>query len=266
MGDPRAIEFVPLTAVQRFTALQSGEIDVLIRNTTWTFTRDTDLGVDYTVITFYDGQGFIAPFSKNIREFSDFAGKIICVTNGTTTQLNLDQALEGRNIIPADILAFAETQDAIGTYQAGRCDVYTSDKSQLMFIRGTLDNPDAHFILPETISKEPLGPLVSDRDPRWKDLVTWVVNCTIAAEEFGISSIDLNPTFQTNETDRILGIDSDLGSALGLDSSWCARVIEEIGNYEEIYNAHLEPRGVWRRDTENRLWIDGGLLYSPPFR
>ena len=266
LGDPNAIDYIAIRSQERFTALQNREIDVLIRNTTWTFGRDIDLGADYTVITFYDGQGFIAPFSENIREFSDFNGKIICVQNGTTTQHNLNQELENRNVAPADILAISFTADAIETYQAGGCDVFTSDVSHLMLIRDSLDNPDAHFILPELISKEPLGPLVSDEDTRWKDLVTWVVNCTIAAEEFGISSIDLNPTIRKDETDRILGIDSDLGSLLGLDSSWCARVIEEIGNYGEIYNEHLDARGIWRRDTLNELWLNGGLLYSPPFR
>jgi general L-amino acid transport system substrate-binding protein len=264
LGDPNKVEFVPLTAAERFTALQTGEIDVLIRNTTWTLTRDTKVGADFAPTTFYDGQGFMVRKSLGIKSLKDLAGASICVTSGTTTELNLADTMRSLGI-PFKPVVFDETDTVYNSYEKGRCDAVTSDKSQLASRRTVFKNPDDHVILDATISKEPLGPLTVHGDNRWNDVVSWVVYATFFAEEHGITMKNVN-SFKTDnpEIKRFLGTTGDMGEKLGLSSDWARRVIEATGNYAEIFERNLSPIGLPR--GINRLWTEGGLLYAIPFR
>ena len=265
-NDPTAVLFFPLTAPMRFKAITDKDIDVLIRNTTWTFLRDTSLGADFTTTTFYDGQGFLAHADLGIDTFDDLFDRTICVIRNTISKINLENELNIRGIAADAILEHTTVVEAITAYEAGICDVYTSDISQLMILRTTLNDPIASIILTETISKEPLGPFVSEDDPLWSDFVSWVVFCTIAADEFGISSQNPSPIISTFETERILGNDGNLGSsAFGINDAWCLNVIEKVGNYGEVYNANFSGLRA-RANTLNELWTRGGLLYAPPFR
>ncbi|MFQ6033327.1 MAG: amino acid ABC transporter substrate-binding protein [Candidatus Bipolaricaulia bacterium] len=267
-ADPTKVEFVPLTAKERFTALQTGEIDVLIRNTTWTFVRDTEVGTNFAPTTFYDGQGFLVRKDSGITSIDDLDGATICVLSGTTTELNLADEFRKRGLSFTPVV-FDETNAVYEAYEAGRCDAATSDKSQLAARRLALSNPDDHVILPETISKEPLGPVVRHGDDQWFDLVKWTVNCTIQAEEFGIDSTNVESFFGSGDPKiaRLLGDEGDLGQrAFGLDNRWCANVIKLVGNYGELYEKNLTPLGLKREGSPNALWTNGGLLYSPPFR
>ncbi len=266
-NDPNAVEFRPLTAAARFTALATGEIDVLIRNTTWTFLRDVDLKNNFAPTTFYDGQGFMVRKDSGITSALQLDGATICVLQGTTTEQNLIDwaAQNGLDITP---LVFAETAARDQAYDEGRCDAITSDKSQLAAIRTKLANPDEHVILPETISKEPLGPVVRHGDDQWFDVVKWTVFCTIEAEELGVNSQNVDAMLQSDDprVRRLLGVEGDFGEKLGLSNDWCANVIRTLGNYGEIYDRNITPIGLTREGTLNALWTEGGLLYSPPFR
>jgi len=261
-------EVVPLTAGERFTALQTAQVDVLIRNTTWTLTRDTELGTNFAPTTFYDGQGFLVRKSDNINSILDLAGATVCVTSGTTTEGNLADAFR-LNGLTLYTQVFAETEAAFGAYDAGACDCYTSDKSQLASLRTTANVPADHIILPDTISKEPLGPLTRHGDDEWFDIVKWVVFATFAAEEFGITQANVvgftsdNPAIK-----RFLGQEAGMGANLGLAEDWAVNVILAVGNYGEIYERHLGPTGldIPRAGSLNALWTLGGLIYAPAWR
>lgn len=268
-NDPTAVEFVTLTAKERFEALRSGEIDVLIRNTTWTLDRDTaGENTNFAPTTFYDGQGFMVRKDSGIRSIDDLDGATICVLTGTTTELNLADEFRKRGLSFTPVV-FEDNDLLYDAYDAGRCDAVTSDKSQLAARRTVLSNPEDHIILPETISKEPLGPVVRHGDDLWFDLVKWTVNCTIEAEELGISSENVEENFGSEDPKiaRLLGDEKSFGSrAFGIDDRWCANIIAKIGNYGEIYDRHLTPLGLTREGSLNDLWTRGGILYSPPFR
>lgn len=270
LGDPMAVEFVPTTGQTRFTALAAGEIDMLARNTTWTFSRDTDLKFDFVGVNYYDGQGFIVPKALGVSSAKELDGATVCIQTGTTTELNLADFFRVNNISyePVPIETNAEGQQQ---YLAGACDAYTTDASGLAATRATFENPADHIILPEIISKEPLGPLVRHGDNEWGDIVRWTLNALIAAEEYGVTSANVEelasaPT-DNPEINRLLGTEGELGAMMGLDNDWAKRAIAAVGNYGEIFEKNIgetTPIGLAR--GLNAQWIDGGLLYSPPFR
>ncbi len=268
-GDAEKHEIRPLSSQERFTALQSGEIDVLIRNTTWTLSRDTDLGANFTATTFYDGQGFIVRKADGITTLEDLEGGTVCVQTGTTTEANLADVMAARGINYEPVV-YEDVETGWTTYEEGRCDAYTTDKSGLVSRRTLLANPDDHIILDETISKEPLGPVVRHGDDQWFDIVQWTVFATFFAEEHGITSENVDQVMAETINPReksFFGTEGELGSFLGLDSDWAYNIIAQVGNYEEIYNRNLGPdtltyipRGM------NSLYTDGGLLYAPAWR
>ena len=264
LGDPNKVEFRPLKAPDRFPALQTGEIDVLIRNTTWTLTRDTDLGADFCPPTFYDGQGFMLRKDLEITSLKELAGATIGVTAGSTTELNLADTTRALGI-EVEPIVFSETETLYQSYDQGRCDAVTSDKSQLVSRRQSLKNPDDHVILDITVSKEPLGPVTVHGDNKWNDVVSWVVYATFFAEEHGITQANVN-TFETEnpEIKRFLGESGDIGAKLGLPKDWARQVIAAVGNYGEIFERNLVPLGLPR--GVNKPWTQGGLLYAIPFR
>ena len=264
LGDGEAVEFVPLSAAQRQPAIQTGEVDVLIRNTTWTLSRDTEWTANFAPTTFYDGQGFMVRADLGVVELEDLAGASICVTRGTTTELNLADTMRARGI-PFTAVVFDEVDTVYSAYEQGRCDAVTSDKSQLASRRAVMANPEDHVILEATISKEPLGPLTRHGDDQWYDIVSWVVNATFFAEEYGITQANVAGFESDNpEVRRFLGQEGGLGAMLGLDDAWAVRVIQAVGNYAEIYERNLGPLGIPR--GLNRQWTDGGLLFAYPFR
>jgi general L-amino acid transport system substrate-binding protein len=269
-GDPTKVEYRPTTTGERFTVLQTSEVDVLMRNTTWSTVRDTELGLNFTVVTFYDGQGIMVPADSGFTTLEDLEGGTICVQKGTTTELNLADvmATAGVNYTPA---VFEDVNATYGAYAEGRCDAATSDKSQLSSVaKGLLPDPENHVIMDLTLSKEPLGPVVRHGDDQWFDIVKWTIFATLAAEEYGISSAnvdEIRSTATNPEIKRLLGLEADLGLKLGLTNDWSYNVIKQVGNYAEIYERSLGegtptyiPRGL------NSSYKDGGLLYSPPFR
>lgn len=269
-GDPTKVEFRPTTTQERFTVLQTGEVDVLMRNTTWTEVRDTELGLNFTATTFYDGQGIMVPADSGITTLADLEGGTICVQKGTTTELNLADAMAtaGVNYTPA---VFDDVNATYGAYGEGRCDAVTSDKSQLVSVaKGLLPDPDNHVLLDLTLSKEPLGPVVRHGDDQWFDIVRWTIFATFAGEEYGISTAnaeEMHNTTENPEFRRLLGLEGDLGLKLGLTNDWAFNILNSVGNYAEIYERNLGegtptfiPRGL------NSSYTDGGLLYSPPFR
>ena len=267
LGDPNAVEYRPLTADQRATAIQGGEVDVIFRNTTNTISRDATWG-DFGPTIFYDGQGMMVRADLGATTLEDLAGATICVTSGTTTELNLTDQMTFLGVEFTPVVS-AEIDTVYGQYEEGRCDAVTSDRSQLVGRKSTFANPDDHVILDVVMSKEPLAPVVATGDNQWGDIVQWVVNATIEAEELGVSSANLaemqggtNPNIQ-----RLLGETGELGALLGLSNDFAAKVIAAVGNYGEIYDRAFGPdtslaleRGL------NELWTNGGLMYSPPFR
>ncbi|HKL68854.1 amino acid ABC transporter substrate-binding protein [Salibaculum sp.] len=269
LDDPMAIEFVPTTGQTRFTALASGEIDMLARNTTWTFTRDVDLKFEFTGINYYDGQGFMVPRDLGVSSAKDLAGATVCIQTGTTTELNLADFFRTNNMEyePLPIETNAEAQQQ---YLAGACDVYTTDSSGLAATRASFENPSDHVILPEIISKEPLGPLVRHGDNEWGDVVRWTLNALIAAEELGVTSANADELAEGTdnpEINRMLGTEGELGAMLGLDADFALRAIKAGGNYGELFETHIgenTPVGLAR--GLNAQWTEGGLMYAPPFR
>jgi general L-amino acid transport system substrate-binding protein len=263
------VEFIALTAGERFAALQTRQIDVLVRNTTWTLTRDSqDVAADFGPTTFYDGQGFIVRAADGISSLLDMDGATVCVTSGTTTEGNLADVFR-QNGLELNTQVFSETEASFGAYEAGACDCYTSDKSQLASLRASAGNPQDHVILPDTISKEPLGPLTRHGDNAWSDIARWVVYATFFAEEHGITQANVR-TFESEnpEVRRFLGLEAGLGAKLGLAEDWAVDVIAAVGNYGEIYDRHLGPNGLGipRPGSLNALWIDSGLIYAPAWR
>ena len=269
LSDPNAVEFVPTTGKTRFTALASGEIDMLARNTTWTFSRDVDLKFEFVGVNYYDGQGFMIPADLGVSSARDLDGATVCIQTGTTTELNLADFFRSNGISyePVPIETGAE---AVQQYNAGACDVYTTDASALAAQRANFEDPSAHVILPEIISKEPLGPLVRHGDNEWGDIVRWTLNALITAEELGVTSANIDELAAGSdnpEINRLLGTEGDLGGMLGLDADWAERAIGVAGNYGEIFEKNIgaaTPIGLAR--GLNAQYYDGGLIYSPPFR
>jgi general L-amino acid transport system substrate-binding protein len=267
-GDASAFEIRPTTANERFPVLQSGEIDVLIRNTTWTLSRDTQLGADFQPTTFYDGQGMMVRRADNINSLEDLEGGTICVQSGTTTEKNLSDVFRARGINFQPVV-FDDADRTREAYDAGQCDGFTTDKSGLVSQQILLADPEAHMILEETMSKEPLGPMTRHGDNNWGDIVMWAVNCTIEAEERGITSANVDSFLGSDDPviQNLLGETGDLGAGMGLSNDWCYQVIKQVGNYAEIYDRNLGPNTPFNLPRGlNSLWTDGGLLYSPPFR
>ncbi len=265
-NDPSKVRYVPTTAQNRFTALQSGEVDMLARNTTWTLSRDTSLGFDFTGINFYDGQGFMVKASAGVRTARDLNGATICVQPGTTTEQNLTDWARA-NRIQFTPVVIEQLNDVVGAYVSGRCDAYTTDVSGLASTRSAQPRPQEHLILPDVISKEPLGPAVRHGDQRFADLVRWIHFGLIGAEELGITAANVAQAAtgdQRPEVQRMLGRTGDLGRMLTVDNAWLVNVIRHVGNYQEIFDRNLAPIGLQR--GPNALWTNGGLQYSPPFR
>jgi general L-amino acid transport system substrate-binding protein len=270
LGDPQAVEFVPLTSQTRFTALAAGEVDVLVRNSTWTYSRDTDLKLDFVGTNYYDGQGFMVGKDLGVTSAKDLDGATVCIQTGTTTELNLADFFRVNNITyePVPVATNAEGQQQ---YLAGACDVYTTDISGLAATRATFEAPGDHIILPEVVSKEPLGPVVRHGDNDWADIVRWTLNAMIAAEEYGVTSANVMelaaaPTANP-EINRLLGTEGELGAMMGLDNDWAVRVISAVGNYGEVFERNIgEATPVGLARGLNAQWTEGGLLYAPPFR
>jgi len=268
LGDAKAVKFTPTTGKTRFPALQSGEVDVLARNTTWTFSRDTDLGFEFVGVNYYDGQGFMVKANLGVKSALELDGASVCIQTGTTTELNLADYFRANNMTFTPIV-IEDNAEARQNYESGACDVYTTDRSGLAATRVVLSNPDEHVVLPEIISKEPLGPLVRHGDNQWGDIARWTLNALVSAEELGVTAANADEMKNSNnpEIRRLLGTEGDLGAMIGLDNEWAARAIKAGGNYSEIYERNIGPntalglaRGV------NALWTKGGILYSPPFR
>ena len=269
LGDPEAIEIVPLTAADRGPALQTAEVDILSRNVTWTSSRDAQWG-NFTIITFYDGQGFMVPVGSGISTIEDMNGATVCVTSGTTTEKNLADAFRQRNL-EYEAVIFEETASVYSAYEEGRCDVTTSDKSQLAAVREGFANPDGHEILPITISKEPLTSAVPHGDDQWFDIVKLVVYGLINAEELGVTQINVETMKESENLDvrRLLGQEGDWGyTDLELDAEALANAITAVGNYGEIYDRYMGPNGMaFSLPRElNDLWSNGGLIYAPPVK
>jgi general L-amino acid transport system substrate-binding protein len=268
LGDAEAVEYRRLDSTERFTALSGGEVDMLSRNTTWTISRDTSVGLEFAPTTFFDGQGMMVRTDSGIEGLEDFAGKAICVETGTTTELNLTDQMRQLNV-DFEPVVFQDADAAYAAYDEGRCEGMTSDKSQLVARRSTLPNPDEHTLLEVTMSKEPLGPVTVNNDSTWFDVVKWVTFGLIQAEEFGITA-DTVASFAGSEDPniaRFLGEEGTLGSDMGLPNDFMAQVISQVGNYGEIYDRNLGPDSQFDLERgQNALWTEGGLMYAPPFR
>ena len=270
-GDATKVKYTPTTAQSRFTALQSGEVDMLARNTTWTISRDTALGFNFRTVNYYDGQGFMVTKGLNVKSALELSGAAVCVQSGTTTELNLADYFKA-NSLEYKPVVFEKLEEVNAAYQAGRCDVYTTDQSGLYSLRLTLTNPDDHVILPEIISKEPLGPAVRQGDDQWFDIVSWTHYALVQAEEFGITQANVDEIKSTTTNPdimRFLGSEADtkIGTDHGLTNDWAYNIIKGVGNYGEVFERNIGAstplkieRGV------NALWTKGGLQYAPPVR
>jgi general L-amino acid transport system substrate-binding protein len=269
LGDPGKVKYVPLTAQQRFTALQSGEVDILSRNTTWTLQRDTELGLNFGPVVYYDGQGFMVPKKLNVKSAKELNGATVCVQPGTTTELNLADYFRANNMTFKP-LVIEKLDEVVAAYFSGRCDVYTTDRSGLAATRITrAPNPEDQVILPEVISKEPLAPAVRQGDDQWNDVVRWVVYALIEAEEKGITAKNLDEKAKAADPDvkRMLGVTPGMGKALGLDEKWAYNAIKAVGNYGEIFERNVGQGSPLKLDRGlNNLWTKGGLLYAMPIR
>ncbi|HET7097433.1 MAG TPA: amino acid ABC transporter substrate-binding protein [Casimicrobiaceae bacterium] len=269
LGDAKKVKWVPLNASQRFTALQSGEVDLLSRNTTWTLTRDASLGLEFTGITYFDGQGFMVPVKSKVTSAKQLKGATVCVQSGTTTEKNLNDYSKANNLgmKPVVFETFEATNKA---YFAGRCQAYTTDASGLASIRNKeADKPDDHLILPELISKEPLGPAVRRGDDEFFTIVKWVVFALLEAEEYGITQANVDQMKASTDpvVGRILGTAEDTGKLLGLDKDWAYRPLKAVGNYGEIFERNVGPKSPLKLPRgANNLWSKGGLQYAPPVR
>jgi len=269
LGDGEKVKYVPLPAQARFTALQSGEIDVLSRNTTFTLTRDASLGLNQTAVTYYDGQGFMVPTKSKIKSAKQLKGQTVCVQSGTTTEKNLTDysKANGLNVKP---VVFEKLEAVEGAYFSGRCIAYTTDASGLASVRNkSAKNPADHIILPEIISKEPLGPLVRRGDDEWFAIVKWVIYGLMEAEEYGIAQANVDSMKSSTDpvVGRILGTTEDTGKLLGLDKEWLARAIKTTGNYGEIFERNVGPKSALQLPRGlNNLWTKGGLMYAYPVR
>jgi general L-amino acid transport system substrate-binding protein len=267
-NDPTKVKFIPLSSKDRFTALQSGEVDVLARNTTWTISRETGQGFLFVGVTYYDGEGFMVHKKLNLSSVLELSGASICVQQGTTTELNLADFFRG-NDMKYEPVNFANADEAVKAYDAGRCDAYTTDASGLYVERLKLANPDDSVVLPEIISKEPLGPAVRQGDDQWFNVVKWVNFAMLNAEELGVTSKNVDEKAKSDrpEIRRLLGFEGDYGEGLGLGADWAYRIVKLVGNYGEVFDRNLgdgSPLKIKR--GINALWTHGGLQYAPPIR
>jgi len=269
LGDQNAIKFVPLASKQKIVAVSSGQVDLASRTTTWTMKRDCKQGVDFTVVVFYDGQGFMVKKGLGVTKGTDLNGASVAVVSGTTSELNVADFAR-KNNIKLETVVFDSKKEAFNAYLAGRCDAFTTDVSQLASLRTGAPDPKEHVILPDTFSKEPLSPYVRHDDNQWKDLVTWVLYGLIEAEEKGITQanvMDLKANSQDPEIQRMLGVSGDIGTFINLDNDWLVRAIQAVGNYGEIYNRYFGPDTALNIPRgRNELWTKGGLLYAMPIR
>jgi general L-amino acid transport system substrate-binding protein len=269
LGDAKKVKFVPTTTQQRFTVLQSGEADILTRNTTWTALRDTEQGLNFAPVTYYDGQGFMVPKKAGIKSAKELDGATVCVQPGTTTELNLADYFRTNHMTfkPLVVEKLAEVENA---FFSGRCDAYTTDRSGLAATRaGKASNPDDYVILPEIISKEPLAPAVRHGDDEWFDIVKWTIYAMIGAEEKGITSASVDEALKSDDPDvkRMLGVTPGIGKALHLDEKWAYNVIKQVGNYGEVFERNVGSKTPLKLDRGvNALWTQGGLMYAMPFR
>ena len=268
LGNANAFEPVTSTGKTRFTKLNAGEGDVLWRNTTITFSRDVSVKLRFHGVNYYDGQGFMVKKSLGVGSAKDLDGASVCIQTGTTTELNLADYFSSNNM-SYEAVTIETNDEARQNYEAGRCDVYTTDASGLSSTRSALPDPDAHMVLPEIISKEPLGPATRHGDDQWSDIITWVLNATITAEELGVNSSNVDKMKNSNnpEIRRMVGVDGSQGAELGLSNDWAYQIIKQVGNYGEIFENNIgvnTPLGIER--GLNALWTKGGLQYSPPFR
>jgi len=268
LGDADKVKFIPLTAKERFTALQSGEIDMLSRNTTWTHTRDTSLGLNFTGVNYYDGQGFMVQKELGVTSALELDGASVCIQAGTTTELNLADYFS-QNGMSFSPVVYDTSDQTVQGFAAGRCDILTSDQSQLYALRSKLDDPSKAVVLPEVISKEPLGPVVRQGDDQWFNVVKWTLFAQINAEEMGVTSANAESMLKSDNpsVQRLLGKGGDAGAKLGLDAEWAYYAISQVGNYGEMFDRNVGPdtplqisRGL------NALWSKGGLQYAPPVR
>jgi general L-amino acid transport system substrate-binding protein len=268
-GDADAVKYSPLSAKERFTALQSGEIDVLSRNTTWTLVRDTSLGLNFAGVNYYDGQGFMVRKDLGVTSALELDGASVCVNIGTTTELNMSDYFRANNL-SFEPVVFEKADEVVAAYDSGRCDVYTTDQSGLAAQRIKLQDPAAHVLLPEVISKEPLGPVVSHGDDRWFDVVKWTLYAMIEAEELGVTSGNVDQMRDTSSNPpvkRLLGTEGDTGKSLGLPGDWAYNIVKQVGNYGESYERYVGPNTPLKLERGlNALWKDGGLLYPMPVR
>ena len=267
-NDPQKVKFTPLSAKERFTALQSGEIDILSRNTTWTMSRDTSLGLKFAGVMYYDGQGFMVKKALGVNSALSLNGASVCTQTGTTTELNLADYFKANNMT-YQVVAFEKNEEVLKAYQEGRCDVYTTDQSGLYAERLKLADADEHIVLPEIISKEPLGPVVRQGDDAWFNVVKWTYFALVNAEELGITSknIDEMASSANPEIIRFVGKEGDFGTGIGLNNEWAVQIIKGTGNYGEIFERNVgenTPLKIAR--GKNALWTQGGLQYAPPIR
>jgi general L-amino acid transport system substrate-binding protein len=266
-GDSEKFKITPLSAKERFTALKSGEVDVLTRNTTWTMSRDSGHG-DFAGVNYYDGQGIMVRKALGVKSATELDGASICTNTGTTTELNIADFFRA-NGMSYELVAFENSNEVVAAYDAGRCDIYTTDQSGLYAERLKLKNKDEHVILPEVISKEPLGPLTRHGDNQWGDIVRWSLNAMIIAEEFGVTSQNAAQMRDSKnpEIRRLLGVEGSFGKDIGVANDWAYKIISQVGNYGESFERHVgvnTPLGI--RRGLNALWKDGGILYAPPIR
>lgn len=267
-NDPEKVKFVPVTTKERFTALQTGEIDVLSRNTTWTFERDVQQGLDFAGILFFDGQGFMVNKKLGVSNAKQLDGASICIQTGTTTEKNVSDYFAA-NSMKFKPVVFESADESTVIYDSGRCDVYTTDTSGLAARRVTLSKPEDHVILPEVISKEPLGPSVRQGDNQWTDMVRWTLFALINAEELGVTSKNVDEMLKSNNPDikQLLGVEGNYGEQFGLTKDWAYRIIKLVGNYGEIFDRNVGPNTALKLDRgQNALWTKGGLIYAPPIR
>ena len=265
-GDAGKVRYTPLTSQQRFTALQSGEVDILARNTTWTITRDTSLGLNFVGVNYYDGQGFMVPKKLGVKSAKELNGATICVQPGTTNELNLADYFRANHMSFRPVV-IEKLEEVLSAYFAGRCDAYTTDQSGLVALRASrAPNPAEQVILPEIISKEPLGPAVRHGDDRWFDIVKWSLFAMIDAEELGLTAknVDAQASSGSPAIQRFVGASGDIGKMLSLDNKWAYNIVRQVGNYGESFDTNLKPLGFER--GLNRLWNRGGLMYAPPIR
>jgi general L-amino acid transport system substrate-binding protein len=267
-GDPDKVKFVPTTAKERFTALQSGEIDVLVRNTTWTTARDSSLGLIFAGVNYYDGQGFMVKASIGVKSAKELNGATVCVQTGTTTELNLADYFKANKMTYKPVV-FEKLDETVQAYLAGRCDVYTTDQSGLYAVRVQQPKPDDHVVLPEIISKEPLGPSVRQGDSQWLTIVKWVHYALLNAEEAGVTKANVDQMASSTNPDikRLLGKEGDFGKAIGLDNDWVVKIVKSVGNYGEVFDRNVGSGSRLAIDRGvNKLWSKGGLQYAPPVR